>query len=164
MLLKYKKYFGLVTLFLFLYGFLVVKYFSPNEYHTKDPERISELPFKVTFDKQNKNLSVIIIFSSTCEDCQNKAQQIRTYIESFAQTQILMISPEDSASIMKFANQYQLNNLSNVRFLHLTKEKIFSTFATTTVPYILVYNHEGNLNKDFKGDIKIEKLLEIVHQ
>jgi thioredoxin-related protein len=161
---KYKKYFVLATLLLGLnaFGFLIIEYFSSNEYGIKDPEKISELPFKVAFNKKKSSNLIIIIFTSTCEDCQNKAQQIRKHIKGFEQTRVLLISPEDSASIIKFAIQYQLNNLSNVRFLQVTKEKIFKTFATTTVPYILVYNHEGNLNKELKGDIKIEKLLEIV--
>ncbi len=164
MTFKYKKYFVLVALLLALntFGILIIKYFSSTEYGIKDPEKTSELPFKVAFNNKSSSSLIIIIFSSTCEDCQNKAQQIRQYIKGFAQTRVLLISPEDSTSIVKFSIQYQLNNLPNVRFLQLTKEKIFKTFSTTTVPYILVYNHEGNLNKKLKGDIKIEKLLEIV--
>lgn len=161
--LRYEKYFisAVVFLILCVLGFLIFKQFLLNINATKDPKKISELPFKVASNKQKK---IIIIFSSTCEDCQNKAQQIRKHIKDFEHRQILMVSPEDSTSIKKFAIQYQLNNLSNVRFLHLSKEKIFTTFSTTTVPYILVYNQSGDLDNSFKGDIKIEKLIEMVHK
>lgn len=108
--------------------------------------------------------TIIILFSPDCEHCQYEAKEIRKHIKEFGDTKILMISSDDSLSIKKFANYYQLNALANVQFLYLPKEKIFETFASASVPRILIYNREGNLVKDFKGEIKIEKLLKYVER
>lgn len=102
-----------------------------------------------------KHYKIVIYFSPTCEHCQYEAQEIRKHIETFGDTQILMISSDDSLSIKKFAADYQLDSLSNVQFLHLPNEQIFETFGSASVPRILIYNQKGNLVKDFKGEVKI---------
>lgn len=151
----------LVLSVIFLMYFYIVQNNSKKILQTKDKVSgligLQNLP--LGFQK-----TIIVLFSPTCEHCQNKAQEIKNHIKEFSDIQIVMISSEDSVSINKFANYYQLNNLPNLQFLHLPKQKIFETFASASVPRILVYDSEGNLIKDFNGEVKIEKLLKYVRR
>ncbi|MDF7816131.1 redoxin domain-containing protein [Runella sp. MFBS21] len=157
------KYLIVFTIFLLSFICLIVKYILSNKYETRAVEHVSEIPFiGVRNESENFSHTIVIVFSSTCEYCQNDAEQIRKHIDVFLKVKIFMVSPENTASIIKFSSDYKLNSFSNIRFLRMSKEEIYKTFSVITVPYILVYNQNGDLNKEIKGDIKIEKLIEVI--
>lgn len=118
-----------------------------------------KIGFLIGLQSMNPAQMIIILFSPTCEHCQYEAQEIKNHIQDFGDTKIIMVSSDDSISVKKFAVDYQLDNIPNVQFLYLPKEKIFEAFGSTSIPRILIYNREGNLVKDFKGETKIENIL-----
>ncbi len=107
--------------------------------------------------------SLIIYFHPDCEYCQEQAAGINKQIDDFNNFQLLFISHADSAAIKSFSNKYGLSGHQNIVFLE-DKDLIFkSIFGKTPVPSSFIYNKQGKLVKQFKGEAKIEDLLKYLN-
>ena len=104
--------------------------------------------------------TVIIFFNSSCEHCQYEANEIQQRIKDFAGTNLLFISEESEEKIIAFSKKYQLDNKENILWLIINPEDVYETFGAISVPHIWIYNNEGILIKEFKGETKVEAILE----
>lgn len=102
---------------------------------------------------------IIQLFSPDCEHCQYMAQNFIKNKEKLKNIEIVMVTPfGDSTSVVKFAQTYQLNSLTNVHLLLDTKADFFKIFGSSLVPSFYVYKN-NKLVKSIKGETKIENLL-----
>lgn len=107
-----------------------------------------------------KNIPVVLTyFSSACDFCQHEAKNIRENISSLENILLLFFSPEPIDKIEDFARKHELNQYSNVIFLHDENNKIAVQFGISTIPTSLIYNRESTLLKIHKGQIKPESIL-----
>jgi thioredoxin-related protein len=103
--------------------------------------------------------TVVILFNTTCEHCQYEATEIKKSISFFSKTSILMISSEPIKKIKTFSEEYALNNESSVTFAKISRDDVFETFGSVSIPHIFIYSKDRKLIKEFKGETKIEAIL-----
>lgn len=117
----------------------------------------------------NKNLqpnvyTVFIYFNSECDFCQHEAKDISNTIEKFKNTQFIFVSIEPIEVIQNFAEQYNLNNQSNITFLHDNLDIFHNRFGARSIPYILIYNKNQELIKKHKGQLNAKGILNTINQ
>ena len=102
--------------------------------------------------------TILFFFNSECEHCQWEMKQVSENISDFENYQILLISYEPENEAISFLDSHNLSQY----YLQATSEKITSAF-TGGVPQTLIYN-EGKLVRHFKGEVKMEAILESLPQ
>ena len=75
-------------------------------------------------------------------------------------------STTGSVSIMAikaFGQTYGLLGQENVYFAHIPGEKVLITFGSVSVPHIFIYDKYGALQKEFKGETRIDAILKYIN-
>jgi len=108
--------------------------------------------------------TVIIYFHPECEHCQYEAKEIGIHASEFANTNLLMATPDRSIQRIKdFATQNHLWVIDNFNLL-LDKTDAFNRhFGTATIPSVFIYKNK-KLVKKYIGETKIEAILKIIEQ
>ena len=101
-------------------------------------------------------VSMLLYFNSECEHCQWEVKQLSENIDQFADVNLAMVSLEPTDSAYQFLKKHSLEQY----FIETNPENIMKTFSGG-VPQIFIYE-EGELRKKFKGEVKIEVLLEAI--
>jgi hypothetical protein len=55
-------------------------------------------------------------------------------------------------------------NTQNIKFLKINRDNVFENFGPLSTPHILIYNEDSKLVKEFKGETKIEAILQYLPQ
>lgn len=105
---------------------------------------------------------VIILFNSSCEHCQAEIEDIKNHIGSFQSTDVLLVSTETPAEIRSFAEQSGLIGLPNFHFANIRFDDLYEQFGIASYPHIFIYDADKNLIKEFKGETKVEAILEVL--
>lgn len=111
----------------------------------------------VQFRFPNSKPSVLIYFNSGCEHCQYELGEIKKNIKAFENAHVLWMSSENISEIKKVADGF---GSSNVIFLKINREDVFEKFGALSVPHLLIYSADQKLVKEFKGETKIEAILQ----
>ncbi len=53
-----------------------------------------------------------------------------------------------------------LSDLGNIRFTKINQDEAYETFGSLAVPQIFIYGADGILIKEFKGETKIDVVLQ----
>lgn len=101
---------------------------------------------------------VFILFNSTCEHCQFELSQIKENISDFGEVELVFLSSEPIAVIKQVASAFAA--AENVNFIKINPEDVYENFGTVRFPTILIYNAAGKRVKEFKGETKIEAILQ----
>ncbi|MBX2901447.1 MAG: redoxin domain-containing protein [Cyclobacteriaceae bacterium] len=105
---------------------------------------------------------VLVLFNSTCEHCQYELGQIKEQIADFNQVELVFLSSEPIAVTKHVAASFKPT--ANVDFVKINPENVYENFGTVRYPTILIYNAAGKLVKEFKGETKIEAILQYARQ
>lgn len=118
------------------------------------------------FTKENlpKNKSVLFVyFNSECDFCNHEAEMIQQNLEKLEDIQIVFISFEKTDSIKEFAQKYSLLQHDNINFISDSKATFATTFDVKSLPCLVLYDLNRNLIEKIKGQVKIETVLEKLH-
>ena len=105
---------------------------------------------------------VIILFNSTCEHCLAEIEDIKKHIESFRSTDVLLVSTESPAEIRSFAEQSGLSGFPNFHFANISFDDLYERFGVASYPHIFIYDTDKNLVKEFKGETKVDAILQVL--
>ncbi len=128
-------------------------------------EQIKYLPKPAIFQWLGKSAvsndkpTIVLFFSPDCEHCQYEAQAIFKQKDAFANINLWWVSVADSSAIKQFAKTYHLEELPNNYLARLPVEKVVQTFGSISVPHIFIYDGNEVLQKEFRGETKIETIL-----
>ncbi len=115
---------------------------------------------KVFTQKQLKPLPVVFVyFNSGCDYCRSETKKIKKQQQDFKDIQLIFVSYESKDNILKFAEEHQLKDQENIVFLQDKKDLFSQLFDVNTVPYIVTYNTNQQLQGKFKGATKIDAIL-----
>jgi len=103
---------------------------------------------------------VLVFFNSECILCQNEALEISRNLPLLSNTTILLISSEPIDTIKAFAELYGLRNQPSVTFAKINSKDVFGTFGSVSIPHIFIYGKDRKLIKEFKGETKVEAILQ----
>ena len=160
---------SVVVLFFTLLAFLAYKIYAKIDKKQQIAENIRQIPAFYFYtlqdsvftnaDLQQGKATLIINFHPDCEHCQYEAEIIGKRLNDFANYQLVWVSYADTQQIKTFAQTYRLSGYKNITFLH-DKNMVFSDiFGKSGVPTSFIYDKNGKLRKQFKGEVKVEALL-----
>lgn len=132
-------------------------------------QRIQSIPtfsFNDLYDYTFKNTDLnqeqsclFIYFHPDCEHCQYEASQFIPNMSELAPYQILMISTDSIPNIKMFEEEYHLNEMDNIVMLHDPNYNFEKIFGTKIIPTSFIYGKDQRLKRIFKGEVKIEAVL-----
>ena len=141
---------------------------------TEAAENIKTLPsfsFKTLDGAEfsNKDLkaqtpTVFLFFSTQCDFCHYEAREIKKNIEQFSNYQICMVCSDKLEEIAEFTKVYDLDKYPQIKVLQDPERKSFTYFAIATVPSTYIYSGDGSLIKEYKGETKIEAVLDAIRK
>lgn len=105
--------------------------------------------------------NIFVLFQPECDHCQEEAIQIGQRLEEFKDYNLYFISSAPMDQITRFAETFQLNNKSNVRFAWTTTEGVLDNYGPIATPSVYVYS-DGRLKGSFNGQTDIENILGVL--
>ncbi len=121
-----------------------------------DPVQLNEITYV------NPKPMVLILFNSECEHCQYEALSISENIDQFDEAMIVFISAEEIDIIQSFGETYGLLNHANIIWGQVDYLELTAVFKTFSYPNSFIYGKDGRLMKEFKGETKVESILNVV--
>ena len=93
--------------------------------------------FKNLDNGRNK---VLIYFSTKCHYCEAEAEELSKIHLQYSDIEWIWVSSNKLEDIKKFAEQYHLVNIENIKWCHDDMAKLYSTYNMSSVPYFLIYD------------------------
>ena len=103
--------------------------------------------------------TIILYFHPECDHCEYEAKIIIKKQKEFANVNVWWVSFADTSSIRKFGKMYGVDSLQNSYLAHISAQKVTQTFGSISVPHIFIYDKHQVLQKEYKGETKIEAIL-----
>jgi glutaredoxin len=104
--------------------------------------------------------TIVVYFDSECDHCQYELNQIFINSNSFKDSDVILTSSELINTIKRYAERNCPRDLGNIRFTKINQDEAYKTFGSLAVPQIFIYGADGILIKEFKGEIKIDVVLQ----
>jgi thioredoxin-related protein len=104
--------------------------------------------------------SILVYFDSGCDHCQYELNQIFVNKNSFKDLDIVLMSSELISTIKLYAERNCPIDLANIHFAKISQADAYNTFGSLAVPQIFIYGADGVLIKEFKGETKMEAVLQ----
>jgi peroxiredoxin len=115
-------------------------------------------------DFGNLKPMVIIYFHPECEHCRYEAAEIGQNAADFGKCQLVMVTPDDSLPRIKaFCTENHLWEVDNIEILTDKKNHFPGFFGKTGIPSVFVYNTERKLIRFFRGETKIEAIINSIN-
>lgn len=102
---------------------------------------------------------LLIIFQPDCDHCQHEAQEIEENIAAFRDHTLYFVSSSPMEEVKRFATEYKLAGIPNVKFGWTTTESIINNFGPIQTPSVYIYSSQGKLIKHFNGQVAIGEIL-----
>ncbi|GJH40357.1 hypothetical protein RCZ04_09070 [Capnocytophaga sp. HP1101] len=160
---------AVVVLFLGTMGFLITQKLQHKAQVQQQLSTLPEFSFQTiegrAFTKAQlpKNTQIVFIYFNTeCEYCFYETKEISEQLERFKASTLLFVSNENKEAIKTFAIQQNLWDKDNVIFLQDSAYTFATKFEANSIPYILAYDTQGKLLLRHKGQLRAEKLLQLL--
>lgn len=111
--------------------------------------------------KKLEGNNLFIFFQPDCDHCQEEAISIEQRLEEFKDYTLYFISSASMEDIVAFAENFQLDKKSNVRFAWTSTEGVLNHFGAIQTPSIYVYS-EGKLKHSFNGQTDVGNILKVL--
>ncbi len=112
--------------------------------------------------KKLEGKTVIILFFPDCDHCQREAIEIQKELASFKDYTIYFLTTAERQETGKFAIDYRLNDVKNVKFGFITVNDVLSNFGAVSTPSLYIYSNEHKLVQKFNGETQIEQVLKYI--
>lgn len=126
-------------------------------------------PFKIVEHNGNSFTSdslptgkpvIIVYFSPDCINCDHLTEEMITHAKELSKASVVMITYLSSDEVTKFVTEYKLDTYSN---FHIGTEGdsyfVGKYYDLRQIPFIALYNEEGDLIKAYNKKIRINKLI-----
>ncbi len=115
------------------------------------------------FDRQKPTM--IIYFNPGCEHCQYEASEIGLQAEKFEKANMILITPDDSIKrVEAFAAKYHLWEVDNLTVLLDRNHQFLKSFGTAVFPSVFIYGADKKLIKMYKGEVKMEAIINCINK
>jgi peroxiredoxin len=114
---------------------------------------------KIDLQNLTNQPSIIFFFNTDCEHCQNEAEEIIKYKNSFKNRNVLWLSIEPIENLLKFEEKYKIQEtILSLKIAKISITDFNKHFSISTNPTILIYK-DKKLVRKFVGETKIEVIL-----
>lgn len=80
-------------------------------------------------------------------------------MDDLKEIQIILATYRPMEELVTFQNNYKLQEYSNIQAGRDTKYFIQPFYRIKNLPYLALYDKEGNLVKTFEGNVKVDELI-----
>jgi thiol-disulfide isomerase/thioredoxin len=108
--------------------------------------------------KNTKKPTVIFFFNTDCEHCQAEAELVNREITQFAEVELYFLSLEPIDTIKTFAERYKLVGFKNLHIGKIDAVTATEKFGIRSFPTVFIYAANGELLKEYQGEVKIEAI------
>lgn len=112
------------------------------------------------FQMTSARLILLVFFNSECEHCQYELSELKKNLSAFNAVSILLMSSENISTIKEAAQKFELAASPNTEFIKINRDDVFENFGSLSVPHLFLYGADRKLIKEFRGETKIEAILE----
>lgn len=158
--------YGILTV---LIGFLVLQFTQQRQKNRAITEQMQTLP-DFTFYRidgtlfKRDNLPhgqalCLIYMDPGCGFCTEETKEIIKHIDRFGETNVLFVSHVDVAELQRFADEYGLDAIPQIRLLHDGDYRFADWFGRAVTPSVYIYDEQRQLVKTYSGQTKIEAIL-----
>jgi len=103
--------------------------------------------------------TLFLFFNTTCEHCQYETEEILKNAGLLSKKNVLYISSQSIQEIKAFDSTYHLTSYPFIILLRDSTSNFYKIFGTSIVPSSVIYNDKGMLVKTFKGEVKIDAII-----
>lgn len=100
-----------------------------------------------------------MFFSPSCEHCQHQTKDMIAGMDSLKDVQIVMATYQPFEEMTTFYKDYQLSKYHNIKMGRDTKWFLPAFFRMKSLPYLALYDKNGNLITTFEGNHTVAKLV-----
>lgn len=116
---------------------------------------------KGLFEEPSKGANVLVIlFRPDCEYCTDEVNQIVRKYSAFEKHRLYFFTEVSRQETVRFIQERGLAPLPNVAVGILSHDAFYKAFGPTSVPHLFIYGPDGQLRHEFRGETKIETILE----
>jgi thioredoxin-related protein len=106
------------------------------------------------------NPILLIHFNSECDHCRYELTDLKENLTALQQTNVLLMSSESISVIRKVAADFGVEQFSNVDFIKINRDDVYDNFGALSTPHIFIYGKDRKLIKEFKGETRMEAILQ----
>ena len=161
----------IVAIFLFL--FVSLAFLVKQKYKLRRTiENLSDFCLPCTIDSTlfcsmqiAKDMPVILMyFHPECDLCISKVQQIQQISEMYRDIQWILVSFAEKDTLMKFAETYQLTDISNLVVLVDSQLSLYDHLQLASIPAIYIYDRRHQLAAIKRGSVKFEEIILLAYR
>jgi peroxiredoxin len=123
---------------------------------------ITLLDGKKVVSRELSGKNIFIVFFPDCDHCQREAKAIQERIDAFKKYTLYFVATTPQEQIQKFATEYKLNAISNVKFGKIENEMVYRNFGGISTPSLYIYSNEKKLIKKFNGETNVEEIIKFL--
>lgn len=103
--------------------------------------------------------TLIMYFSPDCDHCKHQWEDMEKNMKELKKYQIVMITHQPFDLMKAFYNNHNIASYSNIKMGQDTKFFLPPFYRMQSLPFMALYDKNGNLITTFEGTVKIDKLL-----
>ena len=161
----------IVVIIVFFMGLLLFYAFQTGKtYSYINNTRFSELKIEGNMGQEiishdSTCSTVIVWFHPKCENCRYQLGIINDNLEKIQSVRFLFITDDRSF----FSNNYRIKwpdlvESSQVLFGIIEKSRFTNEFGPVIKPSLLFFDHQGILKERLLGEVKIEKIVQLINK
>jgi hypothetical protein len=125
---------------------------------------LTSVPFfntdSTNYRVDSANPILLIHFNSDCDHCQYELAELSKNLNALQHATVLLMSSENIAVIKKTSQYLGLMNTPNVNFIKINRDNVFENFGSLSTPHVFIYGKDRQLIKEFRGETKMEAILQ----
>jgi thioredoxin-related protein len=125
--------------------------------------RTDSVSFYTKADLPKKKAVLLILFNPACDHCQREAEELVAHINDFKDVQIVMSTNMFFEDMKDFEKKYNLAD-HNIWVGRDVEYILPAFYRIHNIPYLAMYNKNGDLITTFEGSMKIEDILKTLHK
>ncbi|MFT3824046.1 MAG: redoxin domain-containing protein [Chitinophagaceae bacterium] len=102
---------------------------------------------------------ILMFFSPLCDHCKHQMKDMLARMDDLKNYQIVLASYQDMSDIRAFYAEYKLDKYSNIKIGRDTKFSLVPFFKMNVIPYLALYDKNGNLVTTFESNVAVDKIL-----
>jgi hypothetical protein len=161
----------LIFFIIIITGILLIYAFQADKTdQTEDTLIFSELTIEGQMGKekisQDSTCSTIIFwFHPECEHCRYQLDVINNNLDKLQGIRLLFITEDKSFFSKKYSIKWpDLVGSSKVLFGIIEKSRFTNEFGPVITPSLLFFNHQGILKERLIGEVKIQKIVQLINK
>jgi hypothetical protein len=135
-----------------------------------DKKRFSKITIEGEMGKEiiyhdSTRVTLIIWFHPKCEHCRYQLHVINSNINAFRDVRLLFITDEKTFFLKKYTTEWPvLVKSSHTVFGIIDKSRFIDEYGPVITPTLLLFNKNGLLKEKLLGEVKIEKILQLLNK